>query len=295
MSDNTQYGSIDAYTPSEMAYRVETVGLAKARMALVPMIGLGIMAGAFISLGAMNFLTVMAQGLPRIVASMTFCLGLILVIVAGAEMFTGNNLIAMAWAQGKIRTSEVVRNWFWVYITNFIGCMGVVSLAYLAGMLHSSDMAFGVQVLKTAIAKTNLSFSEAFFKGVLCNALVCLAVWLCFAARSVMDRIFCILFPITAFVNMGLEHCVANMFFIPMGLLASMDPEIVAAAHLAPGAMTHLGISGFITNIAAVTLGNIFGGTVLVAGMYYVVYLRGQHRPRDFSIMGEFFKSRKKT
>lgn len=295
MSDNMQHGSIDAYTPAEMAYRVETVGVSKARMALVPMIGLGIMAGAFISFGAMNFITAMAQGLPRIVASLSFCLGLVLVIVAGAEMFTGNNLIAMAWAQGKVRTREIVRNWAWVYVTNLVGCLAVVALAYLSGILHSVDFGFGVQSLKIAAAKTSLTFSEAFFKGVLCNALVCLAVWLCFAARTVVDRIFCIIFPISAFVNMGFEHCVANMFFIPMGMLAVMDPEIIAAAHLAPEVTANLNIGGFIGNLAAVTLGNIFGGTVLVAGMYYVVYMRGQRRPRETSVMGELLGMKKKS
>lgn len=294
MSDNMQDGSIDAYTPTEMAYRVETVGVAKARMPLVPMVGLGIMAGAFIGFGAMNFTMAMAQGMPRILASMMFSLGLILVIIGGAEMFTGNNLIAMAWAQGKIRTREVMRNWGWVYLANLVGSIAIVALAYLSDILHSVDLAYGVQALKIAVAKTNLSFTEAFFKGILCNALVCLAVWLCFAARTVVDRIFCIIFPITAFVNMGFEHCVANMFFIPMGYLASLDPSIVSAANLAQGATAHLNMAGFINNVAAVTLGNIFGGTVFVAGMYYVVYLRGQRRPRDGSIKGELLGVEKK-
>lgn len=294
MSDNMQHGSIDSYTPAEMAYRVETVGVAKARMPLVQMIGLGIMAGAFISFGAMNFITAMAQGMPRLVASLTFCLGLILVIVAGAEMFTGNNLIAMAWAQGKVRSSEILRNWFWVYFANLVGCLSITALAYLSGILHAVDLGFGVQTLKIAVTKTNLTFTEAFFKGILCNALVCLAVWLCFAARTVVDRIFCIVFPISAFVNMGFEHCVANMFFIPMGMLAATDPEVMTAAHLAPELMAHLNMNGMINNIAAVTLGNIFGGTVLVAGMYYIVYMRGQRRPRDTSIMGELLGAKKK-
>lgn len=295
MSDNMQYGSMDAYTPAEMAYRVETVGVAKARMPLVQMVGLGIMAGAFIAFGAMNFTTAMAQGMPRILSSLMFSLGLVLVIIGGAEMFTGNNLIAMAWAQGKVRTGEVLRNWGWVYLANLVGCLFIVALAYLSGILHAVDLGYGVQALKIAAAKTNLSFSEAFFKGILCNALVCLAVWLCFAARTVVDRIFCIAFPITAFVNMGFEHCVANMFFIPMGYLASLDPAVITAANLAPGVMAHLNMAGFIVNLAAVTLGNIVGGTVLVAGMYYVVYLRGQRRPRDISLMAALLGMKKKN
>lgn len=294
MSDNMQDGSIDTYTPAEMAYRVETVGVAKARMALVPMVGLGIMAGAFIAFGAMNFTTAMAQGMPRILASLMFSLGLVLVIIGGAEMFTGNNLIAMAWAQGKVRTRDILRNWGWVYFANLVGSLVLVALAYLSGILHAVDFGYGVQALKIAAAKTNLSFTEAFFKGIMCNALVCLAVWLCFAARTVVDRIFCIVFPITAFVNMGFEHCVANMFFIPMGYLASLDPSIISAANLAQDTTAHLNMAGFLNNIAAVTLGNIFGGTVLVAGMYYVVYLRGQRRPRDISIMSALLGMKKK-
>jgi formate/nitrite transporter len=294
MSDDTQHGSIDDYSPAEIAYRVETVGVTKARMRLRQMAGLGIMAGAFISLGAMNFTMAMAQGMPRIVAAVMFCLGLILVIVGGAEMFTGNNLIAMAWAQGKVRTREILRNWGWVYVTNLAGCLAAVVLAYFSGILHSADMGFGVQALKIAVAKTNLSFTEAFFKGILCNGLVCLAIWLCFSARTVVDRIFCIVFPISAFVNMGFEHCIANMFFIPMGFLAAADPAIVQAANLAPEAMANLNMAGFLNNLAAVTLGNIFGGTVLVAGMYYLVYMYGQRMPREVSLMSAVLGHKKK-
>jgi formate transporter len=278
MSLNIQQGSLDAYTPTEMAHRVETVGVAKSKMSIRQMVGLGLMAGAFISFGAMNFTAAMAQGMPRLVASLMFCLGLVLVIVGGAELFTGNNLIAMAWAQGKVGTRAVLRNWGWVYIANLAGCLVAVALAYLSGILHSVDLGFGVQALKIAVTKTNLSFSEAFFKGILCNSLVCLAVWLCFAARTVVDRIFCIIFPIMAFVNMGFEHSIANMFFIPMGFLAAADPSVIQAANLAPEVMAHLNIAGFLNNIAAVTLGNIFGGTILVAGMYYLIYMHGQKR-----------------
>ncbi|HQR50747.1 MAG TPA: formate/nitrite transporter family protein [Methylophilaceae bacterium] len=281
MSLNIQQGSVDAYTPSEMAYRVKTVGVAKANMGIRQMVGLGIMAGAFISLGAMNYTAAMAQDMPRLVASFMFCLGLVLVIVGSAELFTGNNLIAMAWAQGKVGTRAVLRNWGWVYLANLLGCLATVVLAYLSGILHSVDLGFGVQALKIAVAKTNIPFTEAFFKGILCNALVCLAVWLCFAARTVVDRIFCILFPISAFVNMGFEHSIANMFFIPMGFLAAADPAVLEAAKLAPEAMAHLNLAGFLNNIVAVTLGNIVGGTVLVAGMYFLVYLYGQHQPHE--------------
>jgi len=294
MSDDTQQGSIDSYTPAEMAYRVETVGTYKAGMSVYRMLVLGILAGSFISLGAMNYLTGMAQGLPKLVGSMLFCLGLVLCIVGGAELFTSNNLIAMAWAQGKVRTRAVVRNWFWIYFANLIGCLATVALAYASGILHTVDLAFGAQALKIAVTKTSLPFSEVFFKGVLCNALVCLGVWLCFAARSVTDRILSLILPISAFVNMGFEHCIANMFFIPLGFLAAQDPAVVAASHLAPEALAHLNASGFLNNMIAATVGNIIGGSVLVAGMYYLVYMHGDHRMRGVAIMTGFNGAEKK-
>lgn len=294
MSDDTQQGSIDAYTPSEMAYRVETVGVYKANMGISQMLVLGIMAGAFISLGAMNYLTGMAQGMPRLVSSVLFCLGLVLCIVGGAELFTSNNLIAMAWAQGKVRTRAVVRNWIWIYGANLVGCLATVALAYFSGILQTVDLAFGAQALKVAVTKTSLPFSEVFFKGILCNGLVCLGVWLCYAARSVTDRILSLILPISAFVNMGFEHCIANMFFIPLGFLAAQDPAVVAASHIAPDALAHLNASGFLNNIVAATLGNIIGGSVLVAGSYYLVYMRGEHRMRGVAIMAGFGQPEKK-
>ncbi len=258
------------------------------------MVGLGIMAGAFISFGAMNYTMGLAQDLPRIVASLLFCLGLILIIVGGAELFTSNNLIAMAWAQGKVKTRAVLRNWAWIYVANLIGCLAAVTLAYLSGILQAVELGYGVQALKIAVHKTGLPFWEAFFKGILCNSLVCLAIWLCYAARTVADRVLCIVFPISAFVNMGFEHSIANLFFIPMGFLAAADPAIVAAAGLAPEALAQLDGTGFFRNIAAVTLGNMVGGTVLVAGMYYLIYLRGQHRPREQTRMEAFLGADRK-
>ncbi len=287
--------NFDSFTPTQMAARVETIGVAKAQMRAYQLITLGMMAGAFISLGAMNFTTVMAQGLPRILASLSFCLGLIMVIIGGAEMFTGNNMMAMAWAEHKITSRAILRNWGWVYVANIVGCIGTVVLAYLAGILHSVDMHYGVQALKIAAAKTNMDWTEAFFKGLFCNALVCLAVWLCMSARSVVDRILVIIFPITAFVNMGFEHCVANMFFIPMGIVALTDPAVVQAANIAPAALTHLNLYGFLYNLSAVTLGNIFGGTVLVAGTYHMVYLRGQKKDSDISVKAAIFANRREA
>jgi formate transporter len=240
--------SVDAYSPAQMAERVETVGVYKAHMPPLQMTMLGILAGAFISLGAMNYLFTLAQGLPKLVAAITFCLGLVLVIIGGAELFTSNNLLSMAWAQGKVSTRELLRNWLWIWLANMLGAFGTVAVAYLAGILHSVDMNVGVQAIKIASGKAGLGFGEVFFLGILCNALVCMAVWLAFAARSVTDKIMALLFPITAFVSMGFEHCIANMFIIPLGMLAAADPAIAAAAHATPEMLGVLSMSNFIHN-----------------------------------------------
>lgn len=268
--------SMDAYSPAQMAARVESVGVYKAHLPPMQMTMLGIMAGAFISLGAMNYLFTLAQGLPKLAAAVTFCLGLVLVIIGGAELFTSNNLLAMAWAQRKVSTKLMLRNWMWIWLANMIGAFGTVALGYFAGILHAVDMNVGIQAIKIASSKAGLGFSEAFFRGILCNALVCMAVWLVFAARTVADKILALLFPITAFVSMGFEHCIANMFIIPLGMLAAADPAIAAAAHVSPEVLATLSWGNFVQNIVASTLGNIIGGSVLVALMYYLVYLRGQ-------------------
>jgi formate transporter len=279
MADDPVPISLDAYSPAQMAARVETIGVYKAHMPPMQMTMLGIMAGAFISLGAMNYLFTLAQGMPKLAAAITFCLGLVLVIVGGAELFTSNNLLAMAWAQRKVSTREMLRNWVWIWLANMVGAFGTVAIAYLAGVLHSVDMNVGVEAIKIASSKAGLGFSEAFFRGILCNALVCMAVWLVFAARSVTDKILALIFPITAFVSMGFEHCIANMFIIPLGMLAAADPAIATAAHATPELLATLSMSNFIHNITASTLGNIFGGSVLVALMYYLVYLRPAASP----------------
>ena len=274
MANETQLGSIDAYSPNEIAYRVQSVGSYKANMSVFRMVMLGILAGAFISLGGMNYLNGMAQDLPKLVSAMMFTLGLVLCIVGGAELFTSNNLIVMAWAQGKVPGRAVLRNWFWIYSSNMVGCLGTVGFAYASGILHTVDLGFGVHVLKVATTKAGLPAHEIFFKGILCNVLVCLGVWLCFAARSVTDRILSLLLPISAFVSMGFEHCIANMFFLPLGFLAAQDPLLVAASHLPPEAIGQLTAENFGINILLATLGNILGGSMLVGGMYYLAYLK---------------------
>ncbi|MGI9625598.1 MAG: formate/nitrite transporter family protein [Longimicrobiales bacterium] len=266
--------SHDAYRPSEMAERVLQAGVDKAGLSASHTVALAVLAGAFIALGA-AFSTVATAsstlpfGVTRTLAGVTFCLGLILVVVAGAELFTGNNLVAMAWASRVIKTRQVLRNWALVYAGNFLGSVGTVLLVYGSRTFEAGQYAVGRNALAIAAAKCQLTPTEAFARGVLCNALVCLAVWLCYSARTTTDKILAVLWPITAFVALGFEHSVANMYFIPLGILLRNDPELagVAGAHA-------VNAQGLMANLVPVTLGNIVGGTLLVAGVYWFVYLR---------------------
>jgi formate/nitrite transporter len=273
MEMNTKLSLNDAYAPHEIARKVEQLGVAKAHTDALTLFVLAVLAGAFISLGALFFAVVITEtnlgfGVTRLLGGLSFSLGLILVVVAGAELFTGNNLIAMAWASGLIAAREVTRNWFLAYVGNVIGCLGTVLLVVWADIASLGGDAVGRTALNIAGAKAELSLGEAFARGILCNALVCLAVWLAMGGRSVADRILAILFPITAFVAIGFEHSIANWFFLPYGLA------------LQQGAVP---IVGAARNIMAVTAGNIVGGTLLVAGVYWLAYLRdgrvGKNRP----------------
>lgn len=264
----------DSYTPAEIAARVRDGGVTKARLALIDSFALAVLAGAFIAMGA-AFATLAMTGsaLPfgatRVLGGVTFSLGLILVVVAGAELFTGNNLVAMAWASRAISTRDLLRNWGIVYVGNFVGATATALLVLASGTLALSDGEVGEQALRIAIGKCEISWTEAFFRGVLCNALVCIAVWLAHSARSTTDRILAVLWPITAFVALGFEHSVANMYFIPLGLLMKME----AGAGIGP-AGDSLTVTGLVGNLVPVTLGNIAGGTLLVAAIYWFVYLR---------------------
>lgn len=265
MHEEPQLG--DAYPPREIARNVERLGVAKAHADALSLLVLAILAGAFISLGALFFTVVVTEsglgfGPTRLLGGLGFCLGLILVVVAGAELFTGNNLIAMAWASRLIGTREVLRNWLLVYVGNVIGCLATVLLVVWADIAALGDGAVGETAVRIARAKADLPLTEAFIRGILCNALVCLAVWLAIGGRSVTDKILAILFPITAFVAIGFEHSIANWFFLPFGL--ALD------AHDA------VSVSGIGRNIVAVTAGNLLGGTLLVAGVYWIAYLRDE-------------------
>ncbi len=281
---------IDALMPPEMAARAESTGVTKAAMGWRNTLVLGILAGAFIALGAI-FSTFAATGLAArapwglvgLVRGLAFCLGLILVVVGGAELFTGNNLIIMAWANRRISTWRVLRNWGLVYIGNFLGATATAGLMFLSGIHLSGRGQVGLEILSIAQAKCSLGFGRAFFLGIACNALVCLAIWLCYSARTTTDKILSIIFPITAFVAAGFEHSVANMYFIPMGLLvkAGAGAGFWSAVHQTPALAADLTWLRFLGgNLLPVTLGNIVGGSVLVGLVYWFVYVRKGLVPR---------------
>lgn len=274
----------DSLLPMEMARRAELLGVRKAEAPFIRFFALSILAGAFISLGAM-FATTMATGgaaLPygvnRLLTGFVFCLGLILVVIGGAELFTGNNLIVMAWANKKIKTSSLLKSWGISYLGNFLGAVATVTLVYLSGQyMFGGDVKIGFSALSIAAAKAGLDPFRAFFLGLLCNALVCLAVWMSFSARTTIDKISTIIFPITAFVAMGFEHSIANMYFIPIGLFIKyFDPGFTKIFIETTGTnLDTLTVSNFfINNLIPVTIGNIVGGTVFVAGIYWMIYLK---------------------
>lgn len=274
---------VDALLPAEVARKAEEIGAAKARLDAMSTLILSFLAGAFISLGGIFSTTVIAgagdllpYGVARLLAGLAFCLGLILVVIAGAELFTGNNLIIIAWASGKVSTGALIRNWILVYAGNLAGSLATALLMYLTGQYEFGGGAVGKTMLTIANAKVNLDFVQAVALGMMCNALVCLAVWLTFGARTTTDKILAILFPITAFVAAGFEHSVANMYFIPAALLVKQfDPAFGEALGLNTPNLT---VTGFVNNLVPVTIGNIIGGGLMVAAVYWFVYLRHQSK-----------------
>lgn len=287
--DNQAF-SFDSLLPPAMAQKAEDAGVAKANLGFWRMFALSVLAGAFIALGAVFATTVTTGGggaLPfgvvKLLGGLVFCLGLILVVVAGAELFTGNNLIVMAWASGKVTTGRLLRNWAIVYVGNFVGSLLTAVMMFLSGQYTFSSGALGVNALNIANAKVNLGFGQAVMLGILCNALVCLAVWLCMSARTTTDKILAIIFPITAFVAAGFEHSVANMYFIPMGLFIKAGanaPTWGAGLEFTAADYANLTWGNFLlANLLPVTIGNIIGGAGMVGLVYWFIYLRPQRHP----------------
>jgi formate/nitrite transporter len=274
---------LDALAPPDVARRAEATGVAKAALPAVAVFVLAVLAGAFIALGAIFATTVAAGGaeLPygvvRLLAGLTFSLGLILVVVAGAELFTGNNLIVMAWAGRRVTSARLLGNWTLVWIGNFVGAFATALIVFVSEQHTFGGGAVGETALSIAAAKTNLGFVQAVALGMLCNALVCLAVWLTYGAHTTTDKILAVIPPIAAFVAAGFEHSVANMYFISIGLLVETDEAFVASLEPGPD-LTGLDWGGFLLgNLLPVTIGNVIGGAVMVGAVYWFVYLR----PRD--------------
>lgn len=265
------FGS-DAFSPKEIAARVESIGVAKAHLPFLSMLMLSVLAGAFIGMGALYFVLVRSDptlgfAARQVMGGVVFSLGLILVVVAGAELFTGNNLLAMAWADGKISTGDLLRNWAVVCVGNFVGAAGLALLIFLSRHAEMNNGAIGQEYVRIAMVKVTMPFWTAFFKGVLCNVLVCMAVWMALAGRSVVDKAVAIVFPISAFVAAGFEHSIANMYLIPLAMLLQTFDNVEVGV----GSVTWLGFFG---NLVPVILGNIIGGSVLVGLVYHVIYRR---------------------
>jgi formate/nitrite transporter len=281
--------SLDALLPPGIARKAEDVGVTKARMDALPLILLGVLAGAFIGLGAL-FATIattdptkmLPWGVGRAIAGLVFSTGLGLVLVSGAELFTGNALLVLAWASRRIRTTEVLRNWALVLLGNAAGAFGTALLVFLARTWLLAQGAVGRSLLDLALLKCTLLPVEALARGILCNSLVCLAVWMSWSARTTADRLAAVVAPIACFVAAGFEHSIANLFVVPLALLLKahapaefwigIDRMATDYQALTPG-------SFLLSNLLPVTVGNAIGGSILVGGMYWLIYVRPRPLP----------------
>ena len=270
--------SVDDLTPAEVAAKAVNVGVKKASLDFWSMFLLAICAGAYIAFGAILATTVGTNGaefpfgLNSLLKGFIFTLGLVLVIVAGAELFTGNNLMIIAVLSKKITLAKMLRNWGIVYLGNFVGSIIIAAIMLMAKQYTFAGGAIGKTALTIANAKSGLGFGSAVALGIMCNLLVCLAVWMTFSARTVAGKIAAIILPITAFVAAGFEHSVANMYFVPMGLFIKwFDPTFTANA----GDFANLTLGNFLLkNLIPVTIGNIIGGAFFIGGVYWLIYLR---------------------
>ena len=267
--------NLNAYNPSEIQEAIEKVGVTKADMPFLPCFMLGVVAGGSIGLGALYYTIVASDAqlsfaVARVLGGFVFSLGLTLVLVCGAELFTGNNLIVMAWASGRVSLRRMLRNWVVVYSGNLVGALGLVALVALSRHMEMNNGRIAQTVIETAVGKIKPDFVTLFFKGVLCNVLVCMAVWIAYAGRSVTDKIVGLIFPISAFVAAGFEHCIANLYFLPLAWL------IIHAGGPMPGIdVPDITIAGIVHNLVPVTLGNVVGGAGLVGAVYWVIYRKG--------------------
>lgn len=283
-----------ALSPEQIARKAVDTAVAKAGESTLSTVVLAVLAGMFIGFGAM-FATVavsttpgstgLPYGISKVVMGLTFSVGLILVVVGGAQLFTSNVLLVMAWAQGRVGVGAVLRNWLLVYAGNLVGSVGTALLLVLSGEYRSAGGGVGVSALSIAEGKGELGFGRALVLGVLCNVMVCLAVWVSYSAVSTVDRIVAVILPVAAFVAGGFEHSVANMYFLPVAAMIKRfaPDEFWTSAQVTPADFAHVGWADFVANLVPVTIGNIIGGGLLVGGLYWLAYLRqerGQERDK---------------
>jgi formate transporter len=275
--------TFDAIMPTTMAVRAEESGVRRASTDPLNLLVLSVLVGAFISFGAIFATTVsagaagMPYGVVRLLVGLVFSAGLIMVVIGGAELFTGNNIIVMAWASGKVTTRALLLNWILSFSGNFFGAIATAALVFYSTQYTFGGGTVGLAALSTANAKTALSFVPALMLGIMCNAMVCLAVWMCFSARTNIDRVVTAIPPIAAFAAAGFEHCIANVYFIPMGLFikAGAPDSFWQAIGKTAADYPDLTWSNFLVgNLIPVTIGNIIGGSIMVAAVYWFVYLR---------------------
>ena len=292
--------TFEAVMPAAMAIRAEESGINRAALDPLAAFVLSLLAGAFVAFGAIFATTVSAgtmttfaadgslvssaalsYGVSRLLVGLAFCVGILAVIIAGAELFTGNNLVVMAWASSKVSTRDLLFNWMLVFVGNFVGAISTAGLMYLTTQYTFGGGAVGLVALNTATAKASLPFLPAFTLGIMCNALVCLAVWMCFSARTNVDRVVTAVPPVAAFAAAGFEHCIANIYFIPFGLFikAGAPESFWKSVNKTAADFPDLTWSNFVSNLVPVTAGNIVGGSIMVAAAYWFVYLR--NRPAD--------------
>ncbi len=273
--------AVDAFAPREVAQRVQLAGVEDANRPLLQMFALAVVGGAMLGLAAAASTAVLTGAsstalMPRVVAGLVFGVGLAMVMTGGGELFTSNNLIAMGWASRQVRSSQLLVNWCVVLVGNAIGAASIAVMLVIGGAYNGADGRFGVRALEVAIAKSDRGFEQHVALGILGNTLVCLAVWLCFSARSTTDRILACILPMTLLVVLNVDHIVANLHYKTAGLLLMLDPRFAEVRDASP-----LPLGDILTSLAGVTLGNIIGGTVLVAAVYWFVYLYPTKERRD--------------
>ncbi len=266
--------------PEEVLEKFRHIAKSKANLPVYKMLLLGFLAGAYIAFGAQlatmvghDASRVLGVGFAKFLFGSVFTVGLMLVVIAGAELFTGNNLIVVGALTKRATWSGLLKNWFWVYIANFIGSITLVYLMFYTDLWKTNNFGVGIFALKIGVAKVNLTWIEAFTRAVLCNWLVCLACWIAIASKDIIGKIFAIYFPIMAFVASGFEHSVANMYFVPMAIMLKGQSTLISSSGISQGALSNLTWNNFIVhNLIPVTLGNIVGGALLVATVYVLIY-----------------------